>query len=285
MSNPLDATLNQFESHGLKPILKRRMLDEYGREHFVDASENEILNLQNQSRLAVTAHNLLNLSVEDRTFWAIEMKRQANELFRKGLFEEASAQYLEAMTASNLDNADSGGNVDDVVVPLLCNIAACNIQMKAWRKTIAICEQALLLRPRAIKALTRLGLACIQIGELDKAEVALRKAQEVLASLSSLETERDGCDQHAEGKVNALLADLAKRRTVSAAAYQKRRHAMATVFGNDRSKSGNNSSQGEKSNTVKKASYFPVYLKVSALIVACIGISVIHFFVFRKKHL
>lgn len=84
-----------YRSHGLKPILKRRMLDEYGREHFVDASENEILNLQNQSRLAVTAHNLLNLSVEDRTFWAIEMKRQANELFRKGLFEEASAQYLE----------------------------------------------------------------------------------------------------------------------------------------------------------------------------------------------
>jgi hypothetical protein len=144
---------------------------------------------------------------------------------------------------------------------------------------IAICEQALLLRPHTIKALTRLGLAFVQIGELDKAEVALKRAKELLAELSSAETEKDDHDQHAEGKVNALLADLAKRRAVSATASQKQRHAMATVFGNGRSKSGNNKSttQQVKSNVEKKgnhADYISANLKISSLIAACIGIGI-----------
>ena len=113
------------------------------------------MSLQSRSRIAVTANNLTNLSPEERTLWAIEVKDQANELFKRGLFAEAASQYLEvhdsivlllflidaffirpprqAIAATRLDDSDEGGNVDEIVVPLLCNIAACNIQMKVYK--------------------------------------------------------------------------------------------------------------------------------------------------------
>lgn len=119
----------------------------------LDATENELMSLQSRSRIAVTANNLTNLSPEERTLWAIEVKDQANELFKRGLFAEAASQYLEvhdsivlllfliifirpprqAIAATRLDDSDEGGNVDEIVVPLLCNIAACNIQMKVYK--------------------------------------------------------------------------------------------------------------------------------------------------------
>jgi hypothetical protein len=75
----------------LKPVVKRRAADG----SLVDASESEILTLQAQSQLAVTANNLLNLSPNERTAWAADLKDKANELFRAGHFAAAAEKYLE----------------------------------------------------------------------------------------------------------------------------------------------------------------------------------------------
>ena len=48
-------------------------------------------------------------------------------------------------------------NIDSVIMPVLCNMAACCIQLKAWSKAILFCNQALQLRPNCAKAWMRKG--------------------------------------------------------------------------------------------------------------------------------
>jgi tetratricopeptide (TPR) repeat protein len=105
-------------------------------------------------------------------------------------------------------------------------------RIQEWRKAIAICEQALLLRPRCLKALTRAGLAYVQVGELDKAEVVLKEALDIALTSAELKsTNTTENSEQAAGKVQALLDDIARRRAASEVAAKKQRRAMATVFG------------------------------------------------------
>lgn len=73
---------------------------------------------------------------------------------------------------------DGSGNVDLVVVPSLTNLAACCIQLQQWGKAIQFCEQALVLRPQCAKALMRMGIAYLQIGEFRLAKEKLMKSLE-----------------------------------------------------------------------------------------------------------
>jgi tetratricopeptide (TPR) repeat protein len=49
-------------------------------------------------------------------------------------------------------------NVDTLVVPVLCNMAACCMQLKYFAKAAMFCDQALALRPLCAKALMRKGI-------------------------------------------------------------------------------------------------------------------------------
>jgi hypothetical protein len=119
--------------------------------------------------------------------WAIKTKDQGNELYRAQEFGKALEKYIECLTASNFgdfspkiekgtslkvlcggtrrDNEcnapsssqSSSDNVDAVIMPVLCNMAACCIQLKAWGKVVMFCNQALDLRQRCPKALMRKG--------------------------------------------------------------------------------------------------------------------------------
>jgi hypothetical protein len=51
----------------------------------------------------------------------------------------------------------SENNVENLVIPVLCNMAACCMQLKEWAKAAMFCDQALQLRPQCIKALMRKG--------------------------------------------------------------------------------------------------------------------------------
>jgi hypothetical protein len=71
------------------------------------------------------------MTKEEKDMWAIEMRKMANELYNEKKYDEALGRYMEALTASDLGTAaDSQSNIDTVIVPLLCNMSACCVQMK-----------------------------------------------------------------------------------------------------------------------------------------------------------
>jgi tetratricopeptide (TPR) repeat protein len=72
-------------------------------------------------------------------------------------------ELKEADETNEADEADGevlldDNNVDTLVVPVLCNMAACCMQLKYFAKAAMFCDQALALRPLCAKALMRKGI-------------------------------------------------------------------------------------------------------------------------------
>ena len=93
--------------------------------------------------MATVAKALQNLPPEERTKWGIEVKEKGNALYARKEFKEAIEVYMESLAASNFDtnNNSVSNNVDSLVVPVLCNLAACCIHMEDWNKALEFCNQ------------------------------------------------------------------------------------------------------------------------------------------------
>ena len=122
------------------------------------------------------------------------------------------------MTACNL--SEESGNIDELVIPLLCNIAACKIQTKEWKKSLEISKQALTLRPDCIKALIRSGSASIKLGEYENAEAFLNKAAKV-TSVS---------DEDVLNKIKSLIVQVHELKNKSRKSYQKQKKTLNNFF-------------------------------------------------------
>ena len=77
--------------HGIKPLVKKRTATGA----LEDASERDLKALGDQSRFATTANNLQNLTPEERSFWAKDLKNKANVLFKEKEFQKANECYFE----------------------------------------------------------------------------------------------------------------------------------------------------------------------------------------------
>lgn len=143
----------------------------------VDTTEKQLSYLKTQSKIASTAQLLQKLDETDRTKWAIEMKDYANELYENKYFPEALEVYVEALTASKFVDEDiCNTNVEDLIIPVLCNMAACCIQLKHWEKAAKFAEQAIKLRSNCSKALMRQGVAFFYLGEFKLSISTLKNA-------------------------------------------------------------------------------------------------------------
>lgn len=126
-TNPLKTMMDTMGKHGANVELKRRMPDGT----YQTASEGTMRSLGAQARMSSTAQVLNSMTKEERDLWSIEMRKMANELYRDHRYDEALGRYMEALTASDLGTAaDSQCNIDSVIVPLLCNMSACCVQLK-----------------------------------------------------------------------------------------------------------------------------------------------------------
>lgn len=136
----------------------------------VDARENELASLGTKATVASTAGLLKKLDPIERLAWAIETKNEANDLYKEKKFREAMGKYVECLAASDFGKGnDSGGNVDVLIIPVLCNLAACCIQVEEWGKAVSFADQAILLRPKCNKAYFRKGIGFIHLGEYELA--------------------------------------------------------------------------------------------------------------------
>ena len=127
-STPLDVVNQEFSKAGLTPQYKRRCKDG----SLIDASEAELNVLKAQAHVASTAQALQHMEITEKTAWAIDSKELANELYSRGMIKEAMNKYMEALAATDFDAQT--GNIDVLVIPVLCNLAACCIELKAYRK-------------------------------------------------------------------------------------------------------------------------------------------------------
>jgi tetratricopeptide (TPR) repeat protein len=178
MNSPFDVFMKQFKDSGMDVAVKRQ--GKNGEIH--EAKPAELETLSTKSRIASTAQLLSKLSDEEKLEWARETKHQGNTYFAEGQFSMAMKEYVDALTASKFDD-DS--NIDCLVVPVLCNLAACCIELHEWGKAVQFCEQAIDLRPFCSKAYLRKGLAFLRIYEYQRALEDLKRAEQ-FSLLSSL---------------------------------------------------------------------------------------------------
>lgn len=129
-TNPLKTMMDTMSKHGANVELKRKMPDGT----YQTASDGTMKALGAQARMSSTAQVLQSMTKEEKDLWAIEMRQMANELYKEQKFDEALNRYMEAITAADLGTAaDSQSNIDTVIVPLLCNMSACCVQMKVMK--------------------------------------------------------------------------------------------------------------------------------------------------------
>jgi len=181
---PLDVMLEQMNANapgGMTCTVKRRCTDG----SLIDVSANQLSTLSTKSRVVTAAQGLKSLPAEERTAWAIEMKDYANELYANKQIRDAMERYVEALAASdfgdgaNFHSDDGSDNVNVLVMPILCNLAACCIELKEFGKALQFTEQALKLRPECGKALMRRGMSQLHKGEFKRAMADLNRALEI----------------------------------------------------------------------------------------------------------
>lgn len=219
-SNPIDVAFDSFERQGLKPLLKKKVFDDSGKEVYEDASTRDLKSLGEQSRLASIAQQLSTLSPEEKMVWARKRKSDGNAEFEHGNFLMASRIYFEALAATNLNAEDNESNVDEIVIPLVCNLAACSIQLHDWKRTILLCKEALQLRPNCLKALIRCALAYIELEEFRNAKNYLTKASNIADSSKTLD----------RNKIQLLLAKAERGKLMTEKRLASQRNGIANFF-------------------------------------------------------
>lgn len=108
---------------------------------------------------------------------AMEIKVEANALFKAGNYQEASECYSRAM-ASCVDEVMSGSIVttDEQKASIFANRAACWLKLGDHAQTISDCDAALELKPLYVSAMLRRATALEATGETARACEDLRHA-------------------------------------------------------------------------------------------------------------
>jgi tetratricopeptide (TPR) repeat protein len=227
--NSFDLVFSELQknSKGMTVDLKRKT--KAG--DLIDAKPNELASLGTKSTVASTAGLLAKLTPKEKLAWAIETKNEANEFYAEQEFKDAMIKYVECLAATDFgktppegaaeaeggEGAEAGtSNVDAMVVPVLCNLAACCIQLGEWSKAASFGEQATLLRPHCSKAQLRMGLGLLRMGEFDLALVRFKcallsaeKARAIRAAEAEA-AERKGTAGTAEGVETAETVDATR---------------------------------------------------------------------------
>ena len=210
-SSRLDSMVKGLSENGMTVDFRRRMNDGT----YENASERDLSLLSTQANIASSAHNMQSLPAAEKLIDALSVKEEGNSHFKNGDFIRANELYLQALAASDFGKQDGSdqGNVDELVIPVLTNMAACCLQTKEYVKVARFCEQALLLRPGHAKALLRSGIAFYYLKEYDKA----------IANLESVRSIMQADEVSLQPAASTRTADLSKVNSYLSKAKHDRR--------------------------------------------------------------
>ncbi|EGX46353.1 hypothetical protein AOL_s00109g194 [Orbilia oligospora ATCC 24927] len=108
---------------------------------------------------------------------AENFRQQGNESYRSKYWRDAIEFYTKALAI--------GCNVDEINGACYSNRAACNLELRNYRKTNLDCAEALRLNPRNIKALYRSARACLALDKISEAEDCVQRGLAIDKSNSS----------------------------------------------------------------------------------------------------
>ena len=224
---------NLREQEGAHVDLKKQLADGT----YDHASDKDLSLLNSKTMLLSTAQTFKDMTFHDKMKAAMDLKQRGNAFFQKGDYSAAQELYLQALTAAEFDgsgtNSSSGSkdgcvdknsdsetkrdNVDELVVPVLCNMAACALKLNQYVKAARFCEEALRLRPTCMKALLRRGVSFLHLKEYDLSITSLEQAKEIILTsanttsiVEEIENARDKQDVSSQNHLSkSTAADLA----------------------------------------------------------------------------
>lgn len=191
-----------------------------------------------KTKLKAAAESIQGLTSEQKIIWAEGQRKAGNLLFKKGKYREAIDIYLTCLVgAEHTVSENCVGQVnspqnskfeEEVILPVLLNLAACTQQLGQHNKTIKFCTEALSLpsncgRKRA-KLWYRRGKAYMAIGEYRLARSDLDEANARSQILES----------GYEGDIELIRRGLEKLTELEEAGrknYEKKKKAMKFAFG------------------------------------------------------
>lgn len=108
---------------------------------------------------------------------AVSIKNEGNTLLKEGKHKEALDLYVRALDNLKPHSADS--EVRQLQVMLMTNSALCHLKRKEYQKAIDVCEDALKLNSKSVKAVYRRGLAKFELGQKSEGLADVKQAAEM----------------------------------------------------------------------------------------------------------
>ncbi|MFS7989035.1 putative peptidylprolyl isomerase [Helianthus anomalus] len=126
--------------------------------------------------------DLWELTTQEKIEASLRKKEEGNTLFKKQKYERASKRYEKALSFIEYDSAFSDDEKQrSKLLKVSCNLnnAACKLKLSDYKQAVKLCTKVLDADSKNVKALYRRAQACIQLVDLDLAEMDIKKALEI----------------------------------------------------------------------------------------------------------
>ncbi|ANB12807.1 Cns1p [Sugiyamaella lignohabitans] len=161
---------------------------------------------------------------------ATNFKEQGNDCYRQKNYKDAIEFYTKAL--------DVKCEVDEINVACYVNRAACNLELKNYRRCIGDCKLALKISPKNVKALFRSSKAYLAVDRVDEALACADYALSIdpdnaaLKSLkTSAETRRDRLAELEQKRKKAIELKETKKRNLEVALQSRNITLINTAIG------------------------------------------------------
>eukprot|EP00747_Dinoflagellata_sp_TGD_P089531 gnl/TRDRNA2_/TRDRNA2_164357_c0_seq6.p1 gnl/TRDRNA2_/TRDRNA2_164357_c0~~gnl/TRDRNA2_/TRDRNA2_164357_c0_seq6.p1 ORF type:complete len:604 (+),score=162.76 gnl/TRDRNA2_/TRDRNA2_164357_c0_seq6:273-1814(+) len=166
------------------------------------------------------------------------LKTDGNAHVAKGEYKEALPIYERAL--ENL-KPHSGSDVVEVRLSLMLNAALCHLKLKEWGKAVNVCEDALTLDPRSVKATFRKGQARFELGHVAEAVAYVRRAAELSPKDEAIAAELKRIEAQCQSKgiseddIKAEATKLKEKATTSTTSSSAKAASAPAAGGKDMS--------------------------------------------------
>ncbi|PRP79226.1 hypothetical protein PROFUN_12764 [Planoprotostelium fungivorum] len=113
---------------------------------------------------------------------AQSFKEEGNKFVKSGETPKAFFQYHQALMYINGINGSSDEEkqqINSIKLPIQNNLAMLYVKQEKWEKAIKACTEALQIDKDNVKALFRRGKSRVALGDIDNAEIDLKRAAEL----------------------------------------------------------------------------------------------------------
>ncbi|TMW68795.1 hypothetical protein Poli38472_006263 [Pythium oligandrum] len=173
------------EEASTKVALKRKLDNGI----MLDTSEQEIALLDLQAKVKHSATQVASLTRrEDKAEWVQQRRNMGNEAFRLQNYQEAADRYVEALTGLDFGSTPEERREceQQSQLPLTCNLAACLLMLEQYEKARRVCDQALQIDARYVRALQQRAKAFVRLLRFDDAR------QDIATAITTIQTNLSG---------------------------------------------------------------------------------------------